>query len=186
MQGKTVAIIDNSSGTRWLIWLLELYAGPAYGIAVTILGLFDIVYASEDVTFTTPFSTLGICVEGCSSATFPALLGQPLATRLLYLAEKVPIEDLRHTQLIAEILPTSGIQDAIVQKLEKRLEGLYLSSIVTSKSLVRSEEVRNKLRKVNRAEMEQVARCMASEAHRQAIRAFQEKKKAKKAGTAKL
>lgn len=145
------------------------------------MGLFDLVYASEDVTFTTPFSSLGICVEGCSSVTFPALLGNSLATRLLYLAETVPIEDLRHTQLIADILPTSGVQDAVLQTLEKRLEGLYLTSIVTSKSLVRSEEVRSKLRKVNRAEMEQVAKCMASEEHRQAIRAFQEKKAAKKA-----
>ena len=93
----------------------------------------------------------------------------------------MPIEDLRHTQLIADILPTSGVQDAVLQKLEKRLEGLYLTSIVTSKSLVRSEEVRSKLRKVNRAEMEKVSRCMASEEHREAIRAFQEKKAAKKA-----
>lgn len=67
-----------------------------------------------------------------------------------------------------------------MQKLEKGLEGLYLNSIVTSKSLVRSEEVRSKLHKVNRAEMEQVAKRMATEEHREAIRAFQEKKKAKK------
>lgn len=153
---------------------------------MTVLGLFDLVYASQDVTFTTPFSTLGICVEGCSSVTFPALVGQPLATRLLYLAETVPIEDLRHTQLIADILPTSGIQEAVLKKLEQRLEGLYLNSIVTSKSLVRSDDIRSRLHKVNRLEMEQVGKCMASEDHRQAIRQFQEKKKAKKAASAKL
>lgn len=110
----------------------------------------------------------------------------PLSTRLLYLSETVPIEDLRHTALIADILPTSGVQEAVLRKLEKQLEGLYLNSIVTSKSLVRSEEVRSKLHKVNRLEMEQVTKRMSTDEHREAIRAFQEKKKAKKAGQAKL
>lgn len=160
--------------------------GPAYGIAVTMLGLFDLVYASPEVTFTTPFSSLGICVEGCSSVTFPALLGQPISTRLLYLAETVSIEELRHTQLIAEVLPSDGIQDAVLSKLEGRLQGLYLNSIITSKGLVRSEDVRKKLHKIAKAEMEQVSKCMASSEHREAILRFQEKKKAKKAGSAKL
>lgn len=154
-----------------------------------MLGLFDLVYASPEVTFTTPFSTLGICVEGCSSVTFPALLGQGISTRLLYLAETVSIEELRHTQLIADVLPSNGIESAVLKKLEGRIGELYLNSIVTSKSLVRSEEVRRKLHKINKAELEEVTKCMASSEHREAIKRFQEKKKAKKAkkaGTAKL
>lgn len=149
-----------------------------------MLGLFDLVYASPSVSFTTPFSSLGICVEGCSSVTFPALLGHPISTRLLYLAETVSIDELRHTQLIADVLPAEGIQDAVLSKLEERLQNLYLNSIITSKSLVRSEDVRRKLHKVNKAELEQVHRCMASPEHQEAIRRFQEKKKAKKAGGA--
>lgn len=149
--------------------------GPAYGIAVTTLPLFDLVYATESVTLTTPFSRLGISLEGCSSVTFPPLFGNSLTTRLLYLAETIPMDDLRHTGLFAGVLDPNGFQDTVVKKVQGYLEDLAFGSIVVSKAQIRTEAYKKHLHKVNIDEMTAVDQRHRSQEHKDAIKRFQRK-----------
>ncbi|BEJ06912.1 hypothetical protein CcaverHIS641_0401810 [Cutaneotrichosporon cavernicola] len=155
--------------------------GPAYGITVTTLPLFDLVYAAPEVTITTPFSRLGICLEGASSVLFQPLFGNSLTSRLLYMAETIPLKDLLPTGMIADVLPKDSINEAVEKKLAAQLDDLAVNSIITSKSLVRSEEYRAHLRTVNEKEMATVAERIASQDHKDQIAKFQAKRAAEKA-----
>lgn len=57
--------------------------GPAIGASVTSATLCDAIIASEKATFSTPFATLGVTPEGCSSVLFARLMGEEAAQRML-------------------------------------------------------------------------------------------------------
>jgi len=63
--------------------LLIAVNGPALGASVTSATLANSIIASENATFSTPFSALAITPEGCSSFHFPRLMGENNAQRML-------------------------------------------------------------------------------------------------------
>jgi len=67
--------------------LVAAVNGAATGLGVTILPLFDIVYANDKATFNTFFTRLGQIPEGAASVTLPQLcsgLGGPINEMLLF------------------------------------------------------------------------------------------------------
>ncbi|MEL6341707.1 MAG: enoyl-CoA hydratase/isomerase family protein [Myxococcota bacterium] len=87
--------------------------GPALGASVTSAVLCDAIIASEKASFSTPFGELGVTPEGCSSKTFPALLGQQTADRILRdEGWKPTAQEALDIGLIHRVVPHEQLMDA--------------------------------------------------------------------------
>lgn len=131
--------------------LVAVVNGPAVGIAVTVLGLFDLVYATDRATFHTPFTHLGQSAEGCSSYTFPKIMGPAKASEMLLFNKKLTAAQACEFGLVTEVFPDSSFQSEVWTRL-KAYAKLPPNSVSLSKQLIRSV-AKERLHAVNDAEV---------------------------------
>ncbi|XP_034145359.1 enoyl-CoA delta isomerase 2, mitochondrial isoform X3 [Esox lucius] len=150
--------------------LIAVVNGPAVGVSVTLLGLFDIIYATEKATFHTPFSQLGQSPEGCSSYTFPKMMGNAKASEVLLFNKKLTATQACAQGLVTEVFPDSSFQTEVATRL-KAYAKLPRNSLALSKQLVRGTE-KERLYKVNDQEVERLVERWQSDECMQAIMGF--------------
>ncbi|KAK9527377.1 hypothetical protein VZT92_013946 [Zoarces viviparus] len=150
--------------------LVAVVNGPAVGISVTVLGLFDLIYATDRATFHTPFSQLGQSAEGCSSYTFPKIMGPAKASEMLLFNKKLSAVQACELGLVTEVFPDSSFQSEVWTRL-KVYAKLPPKSLSLSKQLVRSVE-RDRLHAVNDAEVELLKERWTSDECFNAVMAF--------------
>jgi len=135
--------------------LVGVVNGPAVGVAVTILGLFDAVYATAGATFHTPFSALGQSPEGCSSDLFPKILGPLKANEMLLFNAKLTAAEASDLGLVTQVFPDDVFQAQVWEKI-KVMAALPKGSLRYSKELIRPESERTRLKAVNRLECDRL------------------------------
>lgn len=150
--------------------LLCLINGPAVGIAVTVLPLFDYVLATDKCTFHTPFSTLGQSPEGASSYTFPLLMGQLRAAEFLILNKKLTAHQALDTGLVNEVVPHAEFETKAASIVAQH-SSLPPESLRVNKRLLRSHH-KDVLTKVNEVECETICERWQSKECASAIAAF--------------
>jgi len=124
--------------------LIALVNGPAIGIAVTMLSLFDLVLASDKAYFITPFTQLGLAVEGTSSYSFLQNFGRLNASRLLLFSEKVNAQEAKQIGLISHVYPHETFKQSCQQHLD-RLKSLAPESMLQCKARMVNEAVKKEL-----------------------------------------
>ncbi|XP_051542654.1 enoyl-CoA delta isomerase 2-like [Myxocyprinus asiaticus] len=150
--------------------LIAVINGPAVGVSVTLLGLFDVVYATERATFHTPFSQLGQSPEGCSSYLFPKIMGTAKASEMLLFNKKLTAVQACELGLVTEVFPENTFQSEVWTRL-KAYAKLPRNSLALSKQLIRGVE-KEKLHAVNDAEVERLVERWLSDECMQAIMSF--------------
>lgn len=141
--------------------LVAVVNGPAVGVVVTTLALCDLVIASDKATFCTPFSKLGLSAEGCSTYTFPRIMGPIRSSLLLYFNHKIDANEAKQWGLVSHIVHHKEM-DAEVPRILKDYLQYPIKSMIYSKKLLRGWD-REMLHEANRAECKQLKERWTSE-----------------------
>nr|XP_023656056.1 enoyl-CoA delta isomerase 2, mitochondrial isoform X1 [Paramormyrops kingsleyae] len=150
--------------------LVAVVNGPAVGVSVTVLSLFDLVYATERATFHTPFSQLGQSPEGCSSYTFPRLMGPAKASEVLLFNKKLTATEACRLGLVTEVFPDGSFQAEVWARLRAYAK-LPRNSLALSRQLVRQVD-KERLHQVNASEVARLEERWQSDECMNAIMSF--------------
>lgn len=150
--------------------------GPAVGIATTTLPLCDFVYASHKATFHTPFTSLGLSPEACSSITFPRLMGFTKANEMLILGKKVTAEEAKTLNIVTEVFEDASLKER-VNAIAKMINELPSASVTASKQMIRSSLDTNLLKSVNKRECTLLQERWISDECMNAVVKFMQSKK---------
>jgi len=156
--------------------LMALINGPTHGFGVTMLGLFDGVYASDRATFQTRFTEFGLPPEFGSTYTFPKIMGAARANHILMCNNRISAQEAFDCGLVSRIIPHEGFHEQCY-KLVKGFAQLPVKSLIYSKDLVRGRD-RQLLKEVNAKEQSFFDPVAAQEVKKK----FAEKSKLKNMG----
>ncbi|KAK7913023.1 hypothetical protein WMY93_013234 [Mugilogobius chulae] len=110
--------------------------GPALGLGASILPLCDVVWASERAWFQTPCAALHLTPSGCSSYTFPQILGVALANEMLFCGRKLTAQEACSRGLVSQVFwPTTFNQEVMLRV--KEMASCNATVLEESKCLVR-------------------------------------------------
>ncbi|KAG5443874.1 Enoyl-CoA delta isomerase 2, mitochondrial, partial [Clonorchis sinensis] len=155
--------------------LVGLVNGPAIGISVSTLGLYDYVLASDNATFQTPFVATGQTPEGCSSYTFPRLMGPMMANDMLLFGRKLSATEACSYGLVTRVVPQSEFSEEC-NKFLNSVVGMPPETLRLSKETIRIRD-RETLVTVNALECDRLMERWTSPEFIQAVTAFLQRKK---------
>lgn len=112
--------------------------GPAVGIGTTMLLHFDLVYATPEAAFSTPFVDLALVPEAASSLLMPQRLGYALAFEMLGLGAVIPAERMREAGLVNAIVAAPDLE-AMSRAAAARLAGKPREALAVTRKLMRGD-----------------------------------------------
>ncbi|KAJ1800234.1 hypothetical protein LPJ56_006523, partial [Coemansia sp. RSA 2599] len=142
--------------------------GPAIGYGCTILALCDLVISVESAVFRTPFAELAFCAEGCSSVTFPRILGPSVANDMILFGRTIGAKEMHQRGFVARLVKPEELVPKAVG-LAKQLAGRSQEAIRVSRSLIRTQQFVDELVRVNDKEMGELYKRITSDDAKQAV-----------------
>ena len=112
--------------------------GVAVGIGTTLLLHCDLVYASPQASFSTPFLALGLVPEAASSLLMPLRMGHARAFEMLALGTTFPAERMVQAGVVNGIVP-SGDLEVVVTRAAEALAAKPPEALAAARRLMRGD-----------------------------------------------
>lgn len=127
--------------------IVAAVSGIAVGIGMTMLLHCDLVYASPETRFRTPFTQLGLTPEGGSSLLLPLIMGHRKAARWLMLGEFISAQEANAMGVTTEIFSLDNLFQEALKRAET-LAQLPVSSLLATKSQMKKNTANQSLQRL--------------------------------------
>jgi enoyl-CoA hydratase/carnithine racemase len=158
-----------ASATKPLVAAVQ---GKAVGVGTTLLLHCDCVVLADNALLTTPFVSLALVPEACSSLLLPARIGHLRAFSMFALDETVSAKDALAWGLANKVVPLAELV-ATAEAIALKLARQPLGSVIATKKLMRAAE--SITQHMDRETAQFVERLNTAEA-REAFAAFAERR----------
>jgi enoyl-CoA hydratase/carnithine racemase len=155
--------------------LIAAVDGKAIGVGTTMLFHCDLVYATPDATFATPFLDLGLIPEAASSLLMPMRMGYARAFEMLALGETFTAEQALSAGFVNRIVPSDNLEATALDSARKLAEKPP-EALAVARRLMRGDAARI-LARID-AEIAAFRERLKSPEAREAFTAFFEKRPA--------
>ncbi|KAF2355237.1 Enoyl-CoA hydratase/isomerase HIBYL-CoA-H type [Trinorchestia longiramus] len=147
--------------------LVAVVNGPAVGLGVTMLPLMDMAICVDDAMLWTPFVSLGLVPEACSSYTFPQLMGPAKASQMLLFGHKMTAREALACGLVTKLVKKCELQREL-DTLQHLADTSPPQTLLAAKNLIK-QHTRQRLHQVNQKEGEELLKRWLSEEFFQCI-----------------
>ena len=180
---KRAVDLNRAGGAASLIHTLPVLKKPivaavdglAIGVGVTMLFHCDLVYASPNASFRTPFLDLGLVMEAASSLLAPRIMGHQRAFELLCLGEPYTPEMALAAGFVNRVVPAASLE-AEAMKAAQRLAAKPPQALAAARRLLKGTSPDEALARM-KEEGGIFADLLASDEAKEAFAAFLEKRK---------
>jgi 2-(1,2-epoxy-1,2-dihydrophenyl)acetyl-CoA isomerase len=153
---------------------IAMVRGPAAGAGLSLAAACDMRIASETALFTTAFVKMGFSGDFGITYFLTRLLGTAKTRELMYFSEKVSAAEALRIGLVNRVVADDQLVEETRKLARSLADGPRLALRYIKANLNAAEE--GSLQEVFALEAEHLGRCRSSEDHREAVKAFVEKR----------
>ncbi|ESO10854.1 hypothetical protein HELRODRAFT_72040 [Helobdella robusta] len=153
--------------------LIAAVNGAASGLAVAMLPLLDLVYASDKASFSCPYVDVGQTPEACSSYTFQKIMGPAMANELLIRGRKVTALEAHQIGLVTQVFWPENFMSEVTPRVQNFAH--LNTKVLTSTKMLMRHHKRAKLETVNEAECQHLIDCWSSSRTQSHMKAYIER-----------